>query len=284
MSSDIARVDASAIAEKVLIHGDLSKLTAAERLDYYSKVCESVGLNPLTKPFDYITLNGKLTLYAKRDCTDQLRHRDGVSVQIVSRESIDGVFIVTARATVGNRADESIGAVAIEGLKGDARANAIMKAETKAKRRVTLSICGLGLLDETEVDTVHDHHEPPKALPSSNGVNAGKIKPTSEKHFNEILLNIKKAILELPAEDLGDTPASLEDLHVGLYHVAPKSQELIRQKVREAWVMGWMPHLDPDTDFAEFGASIKGMGLRDDVTQRLLDELEMAQRKEEVPA
>jgi hypothetical protein len=29
-----------------------------------------------------------------------------------------------------------------------------MKAETKAKRRVTLSICGLGLLDETEVETV----------------------------------------------------------------------------------------------------------------------------------
>ena len=28
-----------------------------------------------------------------------------------------------------------------------------MKAETKAKRRVALSICGLGMLDETEVDT-----------------------------------------------------------------------------------------------------------------------------------
>jgi hypothetical protein len=27
----------------------------------------------------------------------------------------------------------------------------MMKAETKAKRRVTLSICGLGMLDETEV-------------------------------------------------------------------------------------------------------------------------------------
>ena len=29
-----------------------------------------------------------------------------------------------------------------------------MKAETKAKRRVTLSLCGLGILDETEIDTV----------------------------------------------------------------------------------------------------------------------------------
>src|SRR6185312_3719783 len=31
-----------------------------------------------------------------------------------------------------------------------------MKAETKAKRRVTLSICGLGMLDETEVDSIPD--------------------------------------------------------------------------------------------------------------------------------
>jgi len=29
-----------------------------------------------------------------------------------------------------------------------------MRAETKAKRRVTLSICGLGMLDETEVDSI----------------------------------------------------------------------------------------------------------------------------------
>ena len=33
-------------------------------------------------------------------------------------------------------------------------ANAFLKSETKAKRRVTLSICGLGLLDESEVDSI----------------------------------------------------------------------------------------------------------------------------------
>jgi hypothetical protein len=44
--------------------------------------------------------------------------------------------------------------VPIANLKGEARANAFMKAETKAKRRVTLSICGLGILDETEIDSI----------------------------------------------------------------------------------------------------------------------------------
>jgi hypothetical protein len=44
--------------------------------------------------------------------------------------------------------------VTVGGLKGESKANAMMKAETKAKRRVTLSICGLGMLDETEVETI----------------------------------------------------------------------------------------------------------------------------------
>jgi hypothetical protein len=39
-------------------------------------------------------------------------------------------------------------------LKGDALANALMRAETKAKRRVTLSLAGLGWLDETEIVTI----------------------------------------------------------------------------------------------------------------------------------
>ena len=143
--------------EQVVIGGDLSKLSAADRLTYYRNVCESVGLNPLTKPFDYLTLSGRMVLYARKDATDQLRNLRGVSVRIVSRERVEDVWIVTAEATTADgRTDASIGAVSIGGLKADALANALMKAETKAKRRVTLSICGLGMLDETEVETIPD--------------------------------------------------------------------------------------------------------------------------------
>lgn len=143
--------------EQAMVMGDLAKLTPAERVVYYNRVCESLRLNPLTKPFAYITLNGKLTLYATRDATDQLRDLKGISVQIVSRELLAeaGVYIVTARAQAPDgRADEAIGAVPMAGLKGEAYANAIMKAETKAKRRVTLSIAGLGWLDESEAPSI----------------------------------------------------------------------------------------------------------------------------------
>ncbi|MGE5594790.1 MAG: hypothetical protein ACM3S1_01995 [Hyphomicrobiales bacterium] len=54
------------------------------------------------------------------------------------------------------RTDESVGAVSVKGLQGENLANALMKAETKATRRVTLSVAGLGWLDETEVASVQD--------------------------------------------------------------------------------------------------------------------------------
>ena len=57
-----------------LADGDLSALDSGQRLAYYESVCQSLGLNPLTRPLEYLELNGRLTLYAKRDATDQLRH------------------------------------------------------------------------------------------------------------------------------------------------------------------------------------------------------------------
>jgi hypothetical protein len=159
-----------AVVERVLIHGDLRQLTPAQKVSYYKAVCESVGLNPLTQPFQYIVLNGKEVLYAKREATEQLRQLHDVSINpaTFTREVIEGCYVVTAPASMpSGRTDVSTGAVAIDGLKGEARANAMMKAETKAKRRVTLSICGLGMLDETEIETIPGvivHGAPPVRL------------------------------------------------------------------------------------------------------------------------
>ena len=148
-------IDARAI-ESVLVGGDLSKLTPEQRLSYYNRMCETLGLNPLTKPFAYLTLNGKLILYALKDATEQLRKLHGVSITELGSDQVGDVFVVTAKAQDRTgRTDAATGAVATGSLKGDALANALMKAETKAKRRVTLSICGLGMLDETEVETIH---------------------------------------------------------------------------------------------------------------------------------
>lgn len=156
------------VVESVVLGGDLSKLTPEQRLSYYSRVCESLKLNPLTRPFEFIVLNGKLVMYAKRDATEQLRKVHGVSVTELTTSEREGVFIVTVKGKdATGREDVATGAVPIVNLKGEALANAVMKAETKAKRRLTLSICGLGMLDEAEVASITGAEPPPREDPAA---------------------------------------------------------------------------------------------------------------------
>jgi len=148
--------------DAMVVHGDWAKLTPVQRAGVYNQLCESVGLNPLTRPLDFLVLNGRLTLYANKNCGEQLRRVHRVSVTILCRETKDDIHTVHVRATDGfNRQDESIGSVYLKDrngkdLKGEDLANAFMKCETKAKRRVSLSLCGLGMLDETEVEDIRD--------------------------------------------------------------------------------------------------------------------------------
>ena len=68
-------------------------------------------------------------------------------VNFIGRDMIGG-------SLPDGRYTESIGAVNIANLRGEALANALMKCETKAKRRATLDLLGLGMLDETETDSI----------------------------------------------------------------------------------------------------------------------------------
>jgi hypothetical protein len=178
--------------EDVLIRGDLSKLTEAQRNEYYMRVCQSLGLNYLTRPFDYLMLNGKLVLYAKRDCADQLRKINGISVKIISRDVADGLLIVHSQAEdKTGRTDEDFGVVPFKNAGNEFSANAMMKAVTKAKRRVTLSISGLGFLDETEIPATGG--PPPTALINDDQ---------------------RKALLKVAKEVEADLPQYLEYLSV----------------------------------------------------------------------
>ena len=147
--------------EKVIANGDLSKLTPQERLIFYRRTCESCGLNPLTKPFIYISLNGKLVLYPVKECAEQLRMIHGVATKITERKALfdDSIYQVSVFAqNREGRTDEAVGCVPIKGLQGADLANALMKAETKAKRRVTFSICGLGWMADATDQAEEGHY------------------------------------------------------------------------------------------------------------------------------
>jgi hypothetical protein len=168
MNNVVTQHAAANSIEAAIAYGDLSKLSAEQRNQRYIAVCKSLGLNPLTRPIEYIVLNGKLVEYVTRAGADQLRMIHGISVEIVSRQLMGELMTVHTRAkTPDGRADEDYGVISLpDHIKADIRANMVMKAITKAKRRVTLSICGLGWLDETEVEDIPstDKSAPPQEL------------------------------------------------------------------------------------------------------------------------
>jgi len=143
------------VVESVVLRGDISALSNKDRAVYYARLCESLGLNPAATPFAALKLNGKEILYATRGATDQL-----AAIHRINREIIDGprvmdlagsklVYAVCKATHPNGRVETAVATVPLADL-----ANVLMKCETKAKRRATLSILGLGMLDETELETI----------------------------------------------------------------------------------------------------------------------------------
>jgi hypothetical protein len=141
--------------QELLSTGNIDQFTPKERLEYIHRVCEASGLNPLTRPFDFIRFQGKTVLYASKGCADQLRKINNISIKVTERKIEEGILFVTVEGSDPNgRVDSDVGALNVTGLKGDALANAVMKGITKAKRRLTLSMCGLGIMDEMELESI----------------------------------------------------------------------------------------------------------------------------------
>lgn len=137
------------VIEGVVVGGNLAPLTPEQRVRYLKRVCENLRLNWETNPFIYLPgEGGKLQLFPTKDCAAQLRRRDTVSIEVTGRSFMpeQGVYMVEVVATTPDgRKDSAIGCVGVKGMSHENLANQMMRAETKAKRRVTMSLCGLGL-------------------------------------------------------------------------------------------------------------------------------------------
>ena len=158
--------------------GDFHLLSERERSEYYVYMCERLCLDPGTRPFDWLTRKAKdeqgkwytkMILYASKSCASQLRSKRGISVVEMVRSKEDGLLIVQVKIRDKDGREEiELGAVPsvwksgsdgqrakqVRDKTGEDLANAWMAASTKAKRRATLSMHGLGLLDETEVQSM----------------------------------------------------------------------------------------------------------------------------------
>ncbi len=211
------------VVEGVLVNGDLSKLNVKQRLQYYLARCNAAGLDPITRPFEFISLNGKLVLYAPKACTDQLAGKHGLSHEILSRGMVGDTGLYEAVVKVSwpdGRSTADVGVVIVKGLTGEALANAMMKAVTKAKRRAVLSACGLGdVIDETELDTCEDVRgvtQSGQAIPADNQSGHGSGKYASAEQAAEYVSKMEAYLEERNSRWLdrwsGKTVSSLKEL------------------------------------------------------------------------
>jgi hypothetical protein len=159
------------------------------------------------KPFMVMTTSQGKFLYATKAFTDWVRKSEGISFTSVTREFIDDLVIVTVTAvTKDGRTDTSTGVAAIANmvktqsgdyiavpLSSEGKANAIMKAETKAKRRVTLSLGGFGVTDEAELDTIPNVKVESVNIPVSEEI---KEEGVSKSVVAEYVKLFKKAMAE----------------------------------------------------------------------------------------
>jgi hypothetical protein len=134
----------------LVLKGDTSKLTIEQKTQYYNAVCQTVGLNPATRPFEFLNFQGKEVLYPNKQCAEQLRSIKRISLGGPKISFQENLIMVEITATDSNgRTDTDYGIVDTAGRdKSLSRADQIAKAITKAKRRVTFSICGLGFFND----------------------------------------------------------------------------------------------------------------------------------------
>ena len=174
--------------EQAMAIGDLARMSPEIRIAYYLATCQSAGLNPMTRPFDLIKGDdGTVRLYPNKVAAEQLRKLHRVSTDRVTRamDQDNDLYIVTVYvSTPDGRKDEAQGIGDVAGKKGTALANLFMRCETKAKRRATLSLCGLGYEDSEdapghpvrfdyqrgEVEQEHSRPLTTQAQPTSNPI------------------------------------------------------------------------------------------------------------------
>ena len=156
------------------MHG-LDLMTEDEKRRYYYDACEHYGVPPELNLLQFIWLensegNGKnLVLYARRGFTDVMRSNHGISVDEMKETVGDGFIMFTAKGhDKSGRTDVAVGSAFTRDKHGRAISDAIMTAQTRASRRLTLQFVGGGLLDESEVtggsQTVSTVSEPLKNI------------------------------------------------------------------------------------------------------------------------
>lgn len=148
------------VTKKFAIQHNVESLTPEERTQYLRDASEFFGLDPDMNALDLIYMSDeylgpkRLVVYARKGTTDILRGIKGITIVSVSQIDVPGTASFVAIGTdKAGRQEIAVGSSPIAGLTGERLASAVMTAQTRAMRRLTLQFVGGGLLDESEVNS-----------------------------------------------------------------------------------------------------------------------------------
>ena len=203
-------IDGSPLLEELLAQAhadgkDTRSLEPADRKAVLVGLARKLGLNPMSNAVMFLLTNGRETLYVTKQGTDQI-----AAAARLQRETIKGPEVVTiegrklvfcqVRAThPDGRSEVSTATLALMDPVND-----LMKCETKAKRRATLSVCGLGLLAEDEIETIPGAQRVPMST-TETAQATETAAPTGE--------NAAAAVADVPAEPSGEHAEMLAAVH-----------------------------------------------------------------------
>lgn len=143
--------------KKFVPRSDIDKMSELEQRQYYLDACEYFQVPPELNVlyFTYFDSGDGArvkVLAAKKGATDIIRDRLHINITELTDKMVNGSIVFFAKGMNGKgRFEMATGAKYIEGLKGQDLDSAIMTAQTRALKRLTLQFAGGGLLDESEV-------------------------------------------------------------------------------------------------------------------------------------
>ena len=304
MSLDLARQDTAprdlAVADReaaagalahVLGTGDLYQLTNEQRVAHYLNLCESLSLNALSRPFQWIEFQESekspavLTLYFKPAGAAQMLRNHHVSIHYTRKEVVGELFVCEVEGqTPDGRKGTASKYVPLTGkygrLTGRYLANAFMSAETGALRRLALAMFGL-----------------------SSGPDADEV-----ASFRAITVDGTGRVLDNPTEEqryLAETPAAATAIGEPTFETAPNVERsplagTASQQVRPEELERPARPAGPPASFrnseedikrwqATWFATVKGLSLDTDaarhafIAQWTADEWPKAKRTDSLP-
>lgn len=221
------------IMQKFILKNDLSCLTMEEKLIFILNRCKDLKLDPRSQPIMIIKSKEKVgnsfvekeTPYISKSGGEQLAKVHQVSVLDTEEKILDDVFIVKAKVSLPNgRISQAIGVTPlfteydgkVTKITGAKKCNAMMVADTKARRRAVLSICGTGMIDESEIDTMNV---------------VAKINPYEQK-IEPVLLNQTVSFNQIE-----DFDKKLDDYKTKIYLCS--NLDDLKSVFKEAYTQNW---------------------------------------------